>query len=201
MPRDLRQYRIFIASPSGLEIERELLCEFIQKYNAIEADSRGLHFKIVRWEDIPPEYGRPQDTINRCLVECDYFILVLWNRWGMDAGGGGPQDHSGSEEEFRLAEECLRDSNRPMRNIVVYFKVVDPTPAADSDAQFRRVAEFKTELESNHKLMYGTFSNPGEFSTRMWRHLAQWTRDNEKLVDMPKGATVADITDPTQPHN
>ena len=50
----------------------------------------------------------PQSLINEDIVTCDYFMLLLWDRWGSipNIAGAGPYS-SACKEEFSLALECL----------------------------------------------------------------------------------------------
>ena len=54
----------------------------LNAYNVAEAIPRQAMFFDVRWEDTFAGVGRPQELINRHLEKCDYFVLVLWDRWG-----------------------------------------------------------------------------------------------------------------------
>ncbi len=75
--QELRQYKIFIASPNGLEAERNKLREEVQFYSKNETEREGLTFSVVRYEDNAASFGNPQDGINPYLCECDFFVLVF----------------------------------------------------------------------------------------------------------------------------
>ncbi|MFK7787405.1 MAG: hypothetical protein AB8B56_19935 [Crocinitomicaceae bacterium] len=64
MSYQLTGYKVFIASPGGLEDERRAFSEEIEKYNRVEAMHRGVIFQPVGWEDTLPGIGRPQSIIN-----------------------------------------------------------------------------------------------------------------------------------------
>jgi hypothetical protein len=86
MPSELKGYKVFIASPGGLEIERASFDIAISQYNRDEAIPRGVFFESVRWEQVTPGMGRPQSLINEELKKCDFFVLLLYNRWGSHPG-------------------------------------------------------------------------------------------------------------------
>jgi hypothetical protein len=49
MARDLKEYRIFFASPGGLQKERLAFRDIITEYNQLESSQRGIHFVAVGW--------------------------------------------------------------------------------------------------------------------------------------------------------
>ena len=126
MPTELTGYRIFIATPGGLEPERRAFRQVIGEYNDSDALRRGVMFLPVGWEATLGGVGRPQSLINKDLRECDYFVLVLWDRWGSPTGRVPEEGYaSGTEEEYTEALRCLNDVNCPLRQIIVFFKAVD----------------------------------------------------------------------------
>ena len=72
---------VFIASPGDLSEERRLFPSIIDQVNAIKANSVGLHLKAVGWEDTLPNFGRPQELINKDVRNADIFVMLLWKRW------------------------------------------------------------------------------------------------------------------------
>ena len=113
MPDNLKAYRIFIASPGGLQDERRAFREEIQSYNESESVSRGVLFLPVGWEDTLGGVGPPQSIINEDVRRCDYFLLLLWDRWGSPTNIDRSGYSSGTEEEYRVALECYEDPQRP----------------------------------------------------------------------------------------
>jgi hypothetical protein len=87
MPRDLKEYRIFFASPGGLQKERLAFRDIITEYNQLESSQRGIHFVAVGWEDTRPGVGRPQAKINEEIRTSDYFLLMFWDRLGTSPEG------------------------------------------------------------------------------------------------------------------
>ena len=87
MAETITRYKVFIASPGGLKDERKVFRETILDYNAeIDEQQRDLSFKPVGWEETLGGVGRPQSMINEKIIQCDYFILLLWDRWGRPPG-------------------------------------------------------------------------------------------------------------------
>jgi tetratricopeptide (TPR) repeat protein len=182
MPSNLVSYSIFIASPSGLDEERKTFKTEINEYNDCEAHSRGVHFEPVGWEETLGGVGRPQELINEEIKKSDYFILLLWDRWGSPTGKA-PYT-SGTHEEYQLAIECQKDVSAYMRQIVCFFKSVDPRQLADPGEQLKKVIEFKKERQTNKDLLYHEFDTTKLFQHWLRKYLAQWVIDHEKGKDI-----------------
>lgn len=181
----ITRYKVFIASPGGLDEERQAFRDTIRDYNEeMNAQRRDITFMAVGWEETLPGRGRPQSLINDDIIECDYFILLLWNRWGSppDTPGKSPYS-SGCEEEFELALKCLEDPNKPMRQVLIFFKAVDPEQMADPGKQLRPVLDFKRKLERERQHLFGTFDEIVAFQRDQRRHLARWVQDHEAGKD------------------
>jgi Tetratricopeptide repeat/Domain of unknown function (DUF4062) len=179
MPDHMTAYRVFIASPGGLDDERQDFKEVLQAYNEQDAIERGVIFVPVGWEITPGGVGRPQKLINDDVRRCDYFLMLLWDRWGSppQAGAAGPYT-SGSHEEYGVARECY--GAKTMREIVVLFKDVNPDKLSDPGKELSNVLEFRKRLEQEKELLFETFDDPGAFREKLRRHLARWVRDHEE---------------------
>lgn len=115
MARALTCLRVFIASPGGLQAEREAFRDVIKEYNDSDAVPRGVLLQAVGWEDTFGGIGRPQSIVNDDVRTSDFCALVLWNRWGSKPDRDSGRYDSGTEEEYYLALQCIRDSRSPMR--------------------------------------------------------------------------------------
>ena len=199
MSKDVKQYRVFIASPAGLDKEREGFRDTLRDYNEMDAVERGVLFSPVGWEETLGGIGRPQSIINDEVISCDYFIMVLWDRWGSSPHMNGKGKYSsGTEEEYHIALECLADKKTPMRQIVVFFKAVDERMLSDPGEQLKKVLEFKRKLEAEKTLLFHTYDEVESFKKLITKYLAQWVRDHEsgetgkpaKLQVPPQGPPV-----------
>jgi len=182
MSSTLKMYKIFIASPGGLAEERQAFRDTISEYNESDAIHRDVLFRAIGWEATLPGIGRPQELINADVRECDFFVLLLWDRWGSSSGTAedGKAYSSGTEEEYALAQECLNDRDKPMREISVFFKLVDPRQMNDPGAQLKRVIEFKAALEAEKRLLFQSFDGATPFKRDLTRLLAKWLREHER---------------------
>jgi hypothetical protein len=77
MPFPAKVFRVFIASPSDVSEEREIVVRAIQQWNNLNAAERQVVLLPLRWEThSAPEYGRrPQEIVNRQVVDnCDVLV-------------------------------------------------------------------------------------------------------------------------------
>jgi hypothetical protein len=178
MPEEIALYRVFIATPGGLEGERRVFDRVLNNYSTAEAVHRQALFFPVGWEDTLAGVGRPQELINQDLDRCDFFVLILWDRWGTPPGGD-PHYTSGTEEEYRRAMEHVRDPKHSLKQIVVLFKQVDAQRLQDPGTQLQRVLEFRKELETNRNLLFSTFTEVAELEEKLRGQLGAWLRQHE----------------------
>ncbi|RNC82499.1 MAG: DUF4062 domain-containing protein [Phycisphaera sp.] len=181
MPGQLTSYRVFIASPGGLEKERRAFRDVFHEFNEDVGNPQGLHFVPVGWEFVPAGQGRPQEIINQEVEMCDYLVLVLHNRWGSPPVGPdesvGDVPTSGTHEEFLVAEKCCDSVDKPMKEVVPLFKAVDPDQLADPGKQLRQVLDFKKCLQDARSHLYREFSDDiEEFKREIRRQLNKWSR-------------------------
>ena len=78
----IKQYKVFIASPSDLKKEREIVSQTCERINQSElVKLRNIRLKPILWEDAAPSAGRPQDTINllqkNCSIFKDYIGVII----------------------------------------------------------------------------------------------------------------------------
>jgi hypothetical protein len=183
VPELLTQYRVFIASPGGLEAERKAFRDAIREYNEMDAERRGVTFRPVGWEATLGRMARPQSLINDEIKSCDYFLLLLWDRWGSSPDAPGVDGYSSaSEEEFELAVACQADDTLPMQEVMVFFKGVDPKMLADPGEQLKEVQKFKMNLEAEKKHYFMTFDKADEFQRFLNKYLAQWVYAHEQAL-------------------
>lgn len=179
-------YRVFLASPGGLESERNAIIKIIEDYNKQECLDRGIIFHPVIWEDAPPTMERPQSHLNKRLRECDFFLLILWDRWGSPPSRSQSRYSSGTEEEYREAISCCLDHNYPMRDVAVMFKEVNAQQVNDPGPQLSAVLRFKQELTHGKEVFFSCFDSLFKLENTIRMRLAQWSRDIIGDADAPR---------------
>lgn len=180
---DLKGYRVFIASPGGLQAERKAFRDALFEFNDAHAVQKGAIFLPVGWEDTPGGMGRAQEQINEQVRTCDYCVILFHNWWGMPPAQDGVFG-SGTEEEFDVAVKCKKDPEMPMRNVVVFFKGVDAVQLGDPGPQLLKVLEFKKKLEEERGHLFKTYDDVGSFEQKLGRLLGEWLREHEGAPPM-----------------
>ncbi|MDR3518011.1 MAG: DUF4062 domain-containing protein [Azospirillaceae bacterium] len=177
MPKQLTQYRIFIASPSGLDAERKCFQSTLQRFTIKRSEPRKVLFHPVMWEQTIGGVGRPQALINEDLKQCDYAVFVLHDRWGSSLGG--PYT-SGFEEEFALTEELYKANK--IRNIALFFKAVGPRQMRDPGPQLMAVLFFKKRIEEEKIYLFNSYDGIDQFAETLEEYLESWLRNHENLA-------------------
>jgi len=161
----IKKIRVFISSPSDVKTERERLRKVVDELNRTIGQHENIYLEIVSWQTHGvPDMGRPQEVINRQIGPYDIFIGIMWKRFGTPTG----EADSGTQEEFEIAYDCWKRTNRP--RIMFYFNKSPYTLKNKDDIdQLRNVIEFQEELKK--KGIIWDFNGPDEFETIMRGHL------------------------------
>ena len=138
--------KVFIASPSDLSMERQLISEISLEINCDNMNGGHHSIEIVDGFKQTSQIGRAQSVINALLRECDYCIVMFKNKWG-SAPSPDTSYSSGTEEEFFEALKCVIDENYPMKNVSVVFFSGD-------DSQDEEVQKFRDKLTRSYSFLY-----------------------------------------------
>ena len=194
--------KVFLASPGDLVDERKTARTIVDEFNSQLAEALGYQVELVGWEDTLPGLGRPQEIINRDLDGCDFFVGMLWKRWGT-APGTEPYT-SGFEEEFYRAMARHEKEGRP--EISLLLKEIDAASLADPGIHLSQVQKFKSQVFAERKLLAGTFTDARDFETKFRRCIQGYViglnaeekataseKDQAPLVDQDKESLQKDI--------
>jgi len=175
MPRRSLVYEVLIASPSDVKKERAVLAEVLEDWNSGHSRSRGISLQALGWEldAVPASGGRPQEILNRQLVENgDILLAVFWTRLGTPTG----KALSGTVEEI---EHFRRQGKR----VLLYFSEADIPHDHDAE-QLRLVKDYRKSVESD--TLYKTFKGTEDLRRQATRDLARII--NELVTNAPQGA-------------
>jgi len=145
---------VFLASPGGLEPERDAIEQLAGKLNANFSDRLNVTIVVRRFEQRAARSGRPQAQINPWVDDCDLLIALVHRRWGSPSGDG---DRTGFSEEFDRAIERFESTGHPV--VSLHFKAVDHESAADAGPQLAQVMAFRRRIESEHVGLYSNFDS------------------------------------------
>lgn len=189
----LKVVSVFIASPGGLEDERESARRIVEEINESHSEHWGCRIKLVGWEATLPGYNRAQSLINQDLDKCDYFVGVIWNHWGSKPQDGDSRFTSGFEEEFERAKDRLNQGL--MKDIILFFKDIPEVQLRDSGPSVARVLTFRQACVDSYKIMFKQFPDKGEFERliRIQIEAIGWKEAPRKLEAEPE------LINPEQP--
>lgn len=162
MPQPGLIYRVLVASPSDVAIERQIITEVIHEWNAIYSFSRAAILEPIKWETHAyPEMGdRPQELINKQFVgNCDLLIGAFWTRLGTDTGKAA----SGTVEEI----EQMREMGKP---VLLYFSSKPAVLSSVDPVQYQALVEYKQTLKPEG--LCWDYQDVPDFQKQLQKHLA-----------------------------
>jgi len=171
MSTSRRIFTVFLASPSDVEKERSIAGNVVDFVNKSVANQVGWHIDLHRWEETPPSYGRPQDSINPLVDNCDLFIGLLWRWWGQATG----VHSSGFEEEFERAKLRRKSTGNP--EIWLMFKEVGRTKMKDPGDQLKKVVEFREAQIRLKDVKFTTVRDTVDWQSKLQSWLSQHLLD------------------------
>lgn len=141
--------KVLIASPGGLDNERELVKTVLEQIaQSLPVDSN-VTFRVLSWEQEVGEYGRPQEQLNPMVRVCHVFVGLLADRWGSPTG----THDSGFGEEYCEAVARREASEDDYPKIYLFVKQNVPlhdSPLEQLQAVRRFVDGVKERLFVNH---------------------------------------------------
>lgn len=189
--------KFFLASPGDLSEERRMAKIVVDEFNKLWSETLSYQVELVGWEDTVSAFGRPQSVINLDLQRCEYFIGMLWKRWGTPPDLEG-KFTSGFEEEFSISLENRKTVGRP--HMSLFFKSVGGDLLQDPGEELKKVISFKENIIRGKEIIYEEFSDLGDFETKFRRcvsHYVQTLFVQDKEASKNEGQTSSSIVDPS----
>jgi len=161
-------FRIFLASPGDVPLERKLAREAITHINGERRFRGRIDIEIVAWDQpgaaVAMEAGlTPQQAIAQGLPkpeDCDLVVVILWTRIGtplpaeFELKADGTPYLSGTEWEYLNALKGFKANNKPS-NIWVFQRKGNPQPDLE-DPHYASIVEQWARL----KKFFASFTNP-----------------------------------------
>ncbi len=164
---NLHQFRIFLASPGDVPLERKLAREAITHISSERRFRGRINIEIIAWDQpgaaVAMEAGlTPQEAIAQGLPkpeDCDLAVITLWSRIGtqipadFELKEDGTPYLSGTEWEYLNALKGHRTQRKPA--VWVYRRKGAPQFSADDP-------EVNAKLDQWHRLeqFFAAFTNP-----------------------------------------
>jgi predicted transcriptional regulator len=162
-------YKVFIASPSDVTIERNIIREVLYEWNVINSEKYNIVLLPIGWEthSNPAMSGTAQAILNKQILrDCDLLVGVFWTR----VGTATDMYSSGTVEEI---EEHIKSGKPTM----LYFSSSPVHPDSIESDQYAKLGEFKKSCQSRG--LYETYSSNNEFKDKFNRQLQlEVNRDN-----------------------
>lgn len=171
MSNNRRIVKIFLASPGDLGDERQVAFRIVEEINRNHADFWGCQVELVGWEDTLSRFGRPQELINIELDQCEYFIGMIWKRWGTPPDQDGVYT-SGFEEELKRSIARRDSSGEP--EISLLLKTISPDILSDPGEDVKRVLKFKEYIIKEKKILFEKFDDIPQFEVKVRRLIVSY---------------------------
>jgi tetratricopeptide (TPR) repeat protein len=177
----IRTVRLFVSSPSDVQIERERIGIVVARLNEVFSDL--VRIEALRWESrFYPSHGGFQDQIPPAAGS-DLVVAIFWSRLGtplpetfarMDTGERYP---SGTAFEVLTAIEARKKGDRP--DVYVFRKVAPPAQAgAEATAQWKDLNGFFHRWfqapDGQFLRAFHQFEDADEFEHQVERLLRDW---------------------------
>jgi formylglycine-generating enzyme required for sulfatase activity len=177
MPEESKTVRVVVVCPGDVADERERVRRIAADIERSWGDWLGLsHMRVWSWDtDAHPGFHPQgaQGVIDEQMkiTDCDLVIGIFWQRLGTrdDKLGG----KTGTEHEIGLAEEALKNSNRP----AVWIYVSDRPPEIRETSGWFGYAQLKEYVdEVGRRGLVRHYLLPEEFGDRVRRDLEEYLK-------------------------
>lgn len=189
---NMEPFRIFLASPGDVPLERNLVREAIDHISSERRFRGRLSIEIVAWDQpgtaVAMEAGMtPQEAIALGLPTpdaCDLTVVILWSRIGtplpadFELKNDGSPYLSGTEWEYLNALSAYQSTGKPA--VWVYRRQGAPQLAADDPqledklVQWRKLERFFAAFSNPDGSLAGGFNayeTPDDFRQQFEHHL------------------------------
>ena len=194
--RNLRGYKIFIASPDDLYNSHNLVKETIHKFNWLHAIKSGVIFIPFNHKEVPGGCSNngAQELINKAAFERDYAIIMFGKKLGKET----QNYRSGTIEEYERSKNLIKEGK--MLDLLVLVKspriVLDEISGMSKELE--EYSETRTYIEDtlHAESFCKPFNNEGDIIQELNSFL------NRALGDLggkkEKEVSVSDVKDPSE---
>lgn len=160
MPQRVTLYRVFVAAPSDVAEELQVVEGVLRDWNLQHGQPYRARVETVNWRTHtrPAAGRRPQALVNQQAFDgCDIVVAIFWTRLGTPTG----RADSGTVEEIKRGV-------RQGKQVLVYFS--DRPPPGAAKVEHSRIQRFKSRFGA--KSLYWVYNDMGSFERALRNHLA-----------------------------
>lgn len=184
MTASIKPIRVFLASPGGVDDERQVTREAADELNK-SLRRQGWQIEIDGWEERGPVGGRAQADINKDVERCDVLLALVWNRWGTPTGGSS----SGFGEEWELALDRRERTGKP--DVWLYLRSM-PADVDEDDEQIRQVRRFREKVTEDETAFYKPYDTADEYRSLIRVRLLTLALERSGLTRVDIGGAAID---------
>ena len=210
----IRQFRIFLASPSDVAEERQIAREVIEQVRGERAFRDCVALQSIAWDQ--PGVGvamdavmTPQKAIELGLPkpsECDLVVVIVWSRIGIplppdyETKPDGSTYSSGTEWEFQDAVTAAREHGQPA--VWLYRRMEEPRVSIDDPGlqdklqQRQSLTSFLNSLNNEDGSIAGginEYQKSNDFRAAFAQHLRDWLT---RITQQPSNLSPAPEANP-----
>ncbi|RZK26842.1 MAG: hypothetical protein EOO43_01580 [Flavobacterium sp.] len=178
--------KVFVSCPGDATPEKEIIKSVCASINGVlSEEGSNFRFEVLDFRDIvAPVSGRSQEEINTRFSDYDIYIGVLWMRFGTPSGATdtvtGKAFDSGTEEEFRIAQQRYEDGNQI--SMYLFFKDFRAPNGKAEIVQMGKVQDFKDEVKQLGWVNNFSNNDPVGFTNNIHKILYSWLRSIENEI-------------------
>lgn len=159
------EIKIFIASPSDTNSERDLIEKYIMEWNSTTGDEedRNITLRPIRWEKSLAIRSNveAQDAIDEDLLsKCDMLTGAFWTKFGSSTS----KYESGTEGEIKF----FLKKGKP---VMMYFLDKPVNPSKLKSTELEKIKAFKEEYKSGNIYRETTLDNQDDFRVMFFKDL------------------------------
>ena len=175
----MKEFIVFISSPSDVEDERKIISKVIDEINWYYEPIKGIpKLKPISSEDARPKItnSHPQTVIDEQIDKYDLYLGIFGNKYGTPTEKYG----SGTVHEFYNALEKLNEDPKAIE-ISVYFSTQLPTNKNEANMNdLLKIEKFKEEISG--KGLYKEYESIDKFEEIIRRHLRSFILEKSSVL-------------------
>lgn len=185
-PDVVREYHVFLASPSDMNLHRQEVRRFFEAFNRHTASRWNVQFTVVDFDNYASiGVDRPEELIKEQTIERfkDSLVLII-GLIGQRLGSLTGENESNIEEEAVSAFN--RSAQTGVPEIKWFFRDIEKFEASSNDPdiireeldQWIKVRAFRESFASaSPPIFYQSFSTVSDFSDVFREELTRWLMD------------------------